>query len=261
MKPHYLLALFAFVIGAASSIAQAQVAPSQSVGYQQVAAVFQKYCVGCHNDKDREGKFSVASLSSLRAGTPDGPVIVASNPEQSKLLKVLSGKLEPAMPPEDEPQPSPEELLLLRTWIEQGAMGEEASMPKSILHFVAPNLPSAATEFHHVGAACAVTQDNYALGRLSVVELFETESRRSLWKVEGLAGKVNSLRPSSDKKPIAVGCGIAGLGGEALLLNSEDGSVVQRILGHSDSIYCAALSPNGQVLATGSYDRKIILWI
>ncbi len=53
----------------------------------RVAPIFKKYCAGCHNDEDREGKFSLESYASLqkrdrarprvpagrRRGEPDGP--------------------------------------------------------------------------------------------------------------------------------------------------------------------------------------------
>ncbi len=251
--------LFAVVIGSVCSTARAQVSSMPTVNYEQAAVVLKKYCIGCHNDQDREGKLSIASLSALRAGTPDGPVIVAGNAEKSKLIQVLSGKATPAMPPEDEPQPSLAELAVLKSWIEQGAVGEETSS-NAVLHFVAPKLPSAAAKFHHVSAACGLSDGVQAIGRLGSVEARGDNGTKQVWKVDGLSGKVNTLRPSLDKRLLAVGCGIAGLGGEALILNSQNGVVVQRFLGHSDSIYCAALSPDGQILATGSYDRKVILW-
>ena len=43
----------------------------------QIAPIFQKYCVGCHNDDDREGDFSLESYESLQKGSPRGPVFKA----------------------------------------------------------------------------------------------------------------------------------------------------------------------------------------
>jgi WD40 repeat protein len=39
-----------------------------------------------------------------------------------------------------------------------------------------------------------------------------------------------------------------------------DGALVREFKGHRDALYSAALSPDGGILATGSYDQKIKLW-
>ncbi len=61
-------------------------------------------------------------------------------------------------------------------------------------------------------------------------------------------------------KWIVVGGGIVGVSGEALLLAPNSGAIHHRFVGHNDAIYCAATSPDGKLLATGSYDRRILLW-
>ncbi len=39
-----------------------------------------------------------------------------------------------------------------------------------------------------------------------------------------------------------------------------DGTLVRKFEGHADALYAMALSPDGRLLATGSYDQKIKLW-
>ncbi len=255
-----------------------------TVGYEQAAAILNNYCAGCHGTDDPEGDFTVSSWQTLMAGTGDGPVVVAGNPQQSRLLQLLGGKIEPLMPPEDEPQPTPEEIALLSRWIEQGAQpaiepkdaagmqaGPDSQLDSEIratamaLRLDAPQLPAAASQFHHVGAACSVTADTLALGWLGKVGLVASTTAEPMWITPGLSGKVNSLRLSPATQPnapnwIVVGSGIAGVGGEALLLDPSNGSILHRFVGHSDAIYCAASSPDGRLLATGSYDRRILLW-
>src|SRR3954451_20812692 len=72
----------------------------------QVAPVFQKYCVGCHNDDDREGDFSLESYSSLRQGTPHGPAFAAGRSAESRMFRQLTGALKPTMPPKGKPRPT-----------------------------------------------------------------------------------------------------------------------------------------------------------
>lgn len=73
-------------------------------------------------------------------------------------------------------------------------------------------------------------------------------------------GKVNSLCFSRDGSQLLAATGVAGFHGKAILWNADSGDVVQEFDGHADSIYSAQLSPDGVVVATGSYDRTIILW-
>lgn len=238
----------------ASPVAQA----ATTTQSQQVQLVLNKYCVGCHNPRDHEADFSAASLASVREGTPDGAVLIPGQPDQSKLLDLLTGKQEPAMPPEDEPQPTQAEIEVLREWVAKGApLPENIPGPST---FVAPKLPAAPVEDHYVSAACGVGNERYAIGALHSVTLLERESERVIWSLGDLLGKVNSLRPSADRRWLVAGGGVAGMLGEAALIESDSGQVVHRFSGHDDAVYCAALSPNHQILATGSYDRSVILW-
>lgn len=232
----------------------------EKVSFSQVAPVFKQYCGGCHDGADPEGGFSVHSWTAVMAGTPDGPVLVSGDLQQSRLWQMISGQSEPIMPPADEPQPAAEELALLRAWIAQGAVGQADASSEAMLRLDAPDLPAAAPRFHHVGAACQVSDTSIAIGGLSEVRLLADGQSSPLWTASGLAGKVNSLRLSPAGNWLVVGGGIAGVGGEAVLLDPKQGTVFKRFLGHDDTIYCAATSPDGSLLATGSYDRRILLW-
>lgn len=67
------------------------------------------------------------------------------------------------------------------------------------------------------------------------------------------------MRLSADGKLLVVGSGRVGVDGEVALWIYKLRKVIQRFKGHNDIVY-APLSPDGKWLASGSYDRKIILW-
>ena len=95
-------------------LTQSQCLHAFDVDYErEVAPVLKTYCAGCHNDTDKEGDLSLITLGALRIGSSDGPVVVASKPEESKLYQVIAGAAEPKMPPKDEPQLKPEHIQLL----------------------------------------------------------------------------------------------------------------------------------------------------
>ena len=74
------------------------------------------------------------------------------------------------------------------------------------------------------------------------------------------AGKVHDVRFGKNGTRLLAASGIAGLRGEAILWDMQNGEQLQTFNGHTDAIYAAAISNDGKLVATGSYDRKIIIW-
>src|SRR5271163_4791899 len=109
-------------VSALGSTADAQTKPAPDYR-AQIAPIFTKYCTGCHNDEDCEGKFSLESFSSLQKGTEKGPAILPGDPKGSRMIRVLTGVAKPTMPPKGEPRPEAGEIALIAAWIEAGAHG------------------------------------------------------------------------------------------------------------------------------------------
>ncbi|MBC8354878.1 MAG: PSD1 domain-containing protein [Planctomycetes bacterium] len=85
----------------------------------KVASIFERRCVGCHNDEEREGQLSLQSQEALRQGGESGAVINLADPTASSLLEYVSGD-EPEMPKEGDPL-SGDEVAAIRAWIVAGA--------------------------------------------------------------------------------------------------------------------------------------------
>ena len=108
--------------------------------YQQsVQPIFSRYCTGCHNQRDAEGELSLESYADLKKGGEDG-AILAATAEQSKLVGVIQGTVDPLMPPEGEPRPTDEEIAVLSRWINAGAKGPSTAVERVI---TTPHLPPA----------------------------------------------------------------------------------------------------------------------
>src|SRR4051812_40110717 len=90
---------------------------------KDVAPILTKYCSGCHNDTDREGKLSLQSYPALLKGGAKGSVVTPGQPELSRLIRVLTGAAKPQMPPEGEEAPKLAQIELLKSWIAAGAKG------------------------------------------------------------------------------------------------------------------------------------------
>src|SRR3954451_11891656 len=104
-----------------------------------VAPLLTKYCTGCHNDADREGKLSLESYDSLFKGGAKGSVVTPGQPEVSRLIRVLTGEAKPKMPPDGEEAPKPAEIELLRSWISAGAKGPSGATAVATL--ITPKIP------------------------------------------------------------------------------------------------------------------------
>ena len=103
---------------------------------RDIAPVFNRYCVSCHNLDDREGGLALDTFSNLAAGGESGPAVLPSDVDGSHLWRLISGLEEPAMPPDEMKGPSDEELQLIAGWIEAGAVGPQGDMPRplSLIH-------------------------------------------------------------------------------------------------------------------------------
>ncbi len=84
---------------------------------KEIAPLLVKRCGACHL-KDNKGELSLASYSTMMAGSASGDVVAAGNADSSFLVDLVeSGD----MPPKGEPL-SDTELKLIRTWIDEGAV-------------------------------------------------------------------------------------------------------------------------------------------
>lgn len=259
MRPHFLFLLLLGVVGIGSS-AWAD-APAAAPDYEQhVAPLFKKYCVGCHNPADKEGELSLERYAGLLAGGEHGAVVVPGKSDQSRLILVLTGKAEPAMPPEDNDAPTAPEIAALAAWIDAGAKGPAGTEPDPTV-LVTPRIKPTVQKPEAVSAV-AYSPDGklLAVARLDAVQLWNMPERSLARTLGGHRGRINSVSFSQDGKQLVAAAGEAGLFGEARLWNVADGALVRMVQGHLDSLYSALLSPDGKLLATSSYDQQIKLW-
>lgn len=230
---------------------------------KDVAPILTKYCGGCHNDTDREGKLSLQSYEALLKGGAKGGVITPGQVELSRLVRVLTGLAKPQMPPEGEEAPKPAEIEVLKKWIAAGANGPSgaaadfaALVTPQVKLLAPPKLSINAVALSPDGKTLAIARDNQ-------VELQSLPVGKVLQTLSGIPGSVNSVSFSNDGRNLVAAAGEPGLFGEARLYEiKENGtqSVPTTFRGHRDSLYCARLSPDGKVLATGGYDNTIKLW-
>ncbi|MBI3209488.1 MAG: hypothetical protein HYZ37_11390 [Candidatus Solibacter usitatus] len=87
---------------------------------RQVAPILKRRCLACHNQQLNNGGISFQDRASLLKSGRHGRLVVPGKPDESYLLRTLSHKDEIKMPPGI--PLSRKEILVIRKWIEQGAV-------------------------------------------------------------------------------------------------------------------------------------------
>ena len=84
--------------------------------------IFQERCISCHGPEKQKGELRLDSPEAILKGGEDGPVLVASKPEESSLVKLISlpAEDEDIMPAKGDPL-TPEQIAAITAWIAAGA--------------------------------------------------------------------------------------------------------------------------------------------
>ena len=264
----------------------------------QVAPILQKNCLACHSSASKMGGLIMESYDTLMKGGAHGTVIIPGKADQSRMILMLEGKVQPRMPFGADPLPAAD-IAALKAWIEGGAPGPapgeaaNALAPLAIPDIkpqVAVVSPVASVKFSPDGKLLAV-------GGYQEVRLIDSASGKPLATLSGHADYVRSLAFSPEGRMLAAAGGPPQRGGEIKIwdvssvvadvapgfrpasaalkggattagaaLPTMSGQVpggatlLKTLLGHKDCIYSVAWSPDGKLLASGSYDKMVKLW-
>jgi cytochrome c553 len=91
-----------------------------------VQPIFERYCVECHGEEEEEeeaeGGLRLDSLEAIVAGGDSGQAVSAGAAEQSLLVERMLLPLDDddRMPPEEREGPKPEEIEIVKFWIDRG---------------------------------------------------------------------------------------------------------------------------------------------
>jgi mono/diheme cytochrome c family protein len=88
-----------------------------------VQPILQQRCIGCHGPEKHKAGLRLDNAAALLKGGKSGPAFVAGKPAESLIVQRLTLPLEDDdhMPPASKRQPTPDEISLIRRWIEAGA--------------------------------------------------------------------------------------------------------------------------------------------
>lgn len=96
---------------------------NEALVYQDIVKpILEEKCLACHNPKKMKGELRMDTPELLLKGGEHGEILVAGKPDESDMIKrmLLPESSDEHMPPKGKPQATPEELEILKWWIENG---------------------------------------------------------------------------------------------------------------------------------------------
>ncbi len=225
LVPFVLMSIMTITAAAELPLPVSEIERAQPVDYaKEIAPLLKRNCLACHYEKEAEGGLNLETHQSILQGGDSGPAVTPKDAAASLLMTRATGAEEPLMPPEDNTvgaKPlTPEELGLIKLWIDQGAPAGKEMAAGPIEWQPIP-------ETIRTIYAMDVSADGRLLasGRGNRVAVFDLQSKTELGSL---------VDP-------ALSQGSAG--------NVADVDLIQSI----------AFAPDGQTIATGGF-RTVKIW-
>ncbi len=223
---------------------------------KEIEPILVNKCAVCHSDNIKEGKLDLGSYEGLMKGGKRGAAIVPGKSGESLLVKLVGRTENKIMPPKGEEPLTPEELALLKLWIDQGAKApaSKRERPKVIVAGPPANV-------HPVfGVAISPDKKFVAASRGNQIHIFDAASGKHLRTLldpqltapdkkpikAAHLSIVEALTYSPDGKTLA-----SGAFQEVVLWDAEKGTIRQRLTGFADRVVALDFSHDGKLLATG----------
>jgi len=229
----------------------------EPVSYDKdVEPIFVKKCFVCHSGNVKESRLDLGSYEALMKGGKRGNAVMPGKSEQSLLYQAAGKTKKPLMPPKTETPLTPEELAIIKLWIDEGAKAPSGTRVKPK---VVVGLPPANV---HPVRAIAVSPDKSTVvaSRGNQIHVYDAKTgnyvralvQPDLTTPEKKPVKaahlslVESLAYSPDGKLIA-----SGSFQEVILWDAQTGTVKQKLTGFADRVVALAFSRDNKMLATG----------
>ncbi|MGB7159930.1 MAG: c-type cytochrome domain-containing protein, partial [Tepidisphaeraceae bacterium] len=92
-----------------------------------VQPVLAKYCVACHSAEKTKGELRLDTFEAIMKGGESGHIVVAGKSKESPLVERITLPLDhdDHMPPDGKPQPTIEQIALLKWWVDAGAPADK----------------------------------------------------------------------------------------------------------------------------------------
>ena len=257
-------------------------APEKVTYEDHVKPIFRNRCASCHNPEEKNSNLDVMTYSSVIAGGASGQVLAGSNPDSSRLWKLISHSEEPKMPPDSAKIPDAE-LELVKKWIEGGLLDKADSKavmsgkPKANIALVAaagqPTGPVVLPKdlllepVVHLergyAVSCIATSPwapVIALAAPKQVLLYHSETLELLGVLPFPEGFPQVLKFSRSGTLLLVGGGRGGQNGLVALFDVATGERMLTVGDEYDSVLAADISSDQQQIALGGPGKLVRIY-
>ena len=268
---------------------------------KEILPVLSTNCLACHNRTKAKADLVLETPTDILKGGESGPAVVPKKGDDSLLLKVTAHRVDPVMPPKGNKVAAadlnPEQLGLLKLWIDQGATGTIGGASVPTVQW--QPLPAGLNSIY----AVALTNDGQyaAAARGNEVHVYHLPSARLVARLGGAGAHrdlVQSLAFSPDGSMLASGgyrevklwrrprdarkfsitsavqgpvtgvdvspdgatLATGGADGAIRLWSATDGRPVRELKGHTAPVNAVRFSPDGTKLASVSADKTVRMW-
>jgi mono/diheme cytochrome c family protein len=116
---------------------------------REIKPILEASCIKCHGRGRTKGELSIESRDTLLKGGESGPAIVPGKSEESRVIELVAGLDPDSVMPQKGKRLTPDQIGLLRAWIDQGAAWDAsisfAKPPPPNLFPRKPELPASRT--------------------------------------------------------------------------------------------------------------------
>ena len=99
--------------------------PSRISYFKSIHPIFQAHCQGCHQPAKSSGDYVMTAFDQLiMGGESESAAIVPGKPDESYLVELITPVDGEAEMPQGKAPLSDQDVALIRTWIEQGALDD-----------------------------------------------------------------------------------------------------------------------------------------
>jgi WD40 repeat protein len=260
-----LAAAPAFAQDKAATLPVVDLKRTDAVAYEkEIDPIFEKKCITCHSGSVKKGELDLGKYEGLVKGGRRGSSIVPGKGSESLIYKLLHREMKPFMPPKGEDPITPQELAVVKLWIDQGAKAPTTVREKVKIVVGVP--PASVHPVHAVALTGDAKNPVVAVGRGNHINLYEAASGNFLRSLvapglkspDGKDAKaahlslVESLAFSPDGKTL-----VSGSFQEIAIWDPASGELKKKIGGFAHNVVALAFSSDGKLLGTAGGEPTV----
>ncbi len=223
--------------------------------FDDVRPLLQVHCSGCHQPANAMSGLDITAYEGIvRGGAKHGSAVVRGAPENSPLVNLVTGKVEPRMPMGGAALAS-DAIELLTRWVREGAEDDtppEARAPET------PNEPPTYTQAPTItGLAYSPDGTVLAVGGFQEILLHRSDGSAIEARLLGRSAKIHSIDFSADGTTLVAVGGTPALFGELQVWDLASRKLLRSVMATSDTLFAGDLSPDGKRAVFGATDKSV----